>query len=644
MPCREPAQRGPKWFERTADITKYTESQKALQWGNTVESARRSLHNKGNQPALSVEAAARLLWGGFSRYGLKALSRIIEYPPGGASSRVQAQTLAAQWHALEGNLERAGQVVKAAREEIRDYDLLIADYREVYWLDIDLAIQAGQQKRARQAANELYEAVGEGDRDSLLWCLNAQRPAPSDRFPGDPWLDTINRVYHREGLARIGLNTHSENARINHLSGCKTDSGESAEQPKVSVLVAMYNASDTLEIALDSLLGQTWNNLEIIVVDDGSTDDTWGVLQDKYGSVPGVQLLRNEQNYGAYASRNRALLASTGDFVTAHDADDWSHPQKIELLASALGAMLERGDPGVVYCNRARVRENLRFVGSWRPGDRILRTDLPSLMMPRSIVNELGGWDPVRVGADKEFMLRLRRRYGREAMRSVCAAAPLTFSLVSETSLTSERGASLRTLRWGLRHDYRRLVEAWHYGVSMPDELWIDPAAGPDYRPFFAPRAIRAVDRFHPSYAAILVLDLSLARHLGRPFRQWLEGLRTQSDPVGIMDWPHPLRNYTRRQRARYLDWYIRKGFALISPGEQAQTHRLVCIDSPALEWVLDSAPTIITQGTSHLVSAGEGLEASDSSIEQRLANLRAVLGPAALPPSDPKRATKALK
>jgi glycosyltransferase involved in cell wall biosynthesis len=87
-----------------------------------------------------------------------------------------------------------------------------------------------------------------------------------------------------------------------------------------------YDAQGTIAIAIESVLNQTWSNLELIVVDDGSGDHTWEVLQSFAARDPRVLVLRHEQNRGAYAARNTALRHATGDLVTVNDADDGCIP------------------------------------------------------------------------------------------------------------------------------------------------------------------------------------------------------------------------------------------------------------------------------------------------------------------------------
>jgi glycosyltransferase involved in cell wall biosynthesis len=96
--------------------------------------------------------------------------------------------------------------------------------------------------------------------------------------------------------------------------------------PKVSVVIPVYNRQNLVAACIDSVLGQTHPALEVILVDDGSTDETHAILQG-YGDR--IRVIR-QSNAGPYVARNRALEAATGSLVTFADSDDRMHPEKIE--------------------------------------------------------------------------------------------------------------------------------------------------------------------------------------------------------------------------------------------------------------------------------------------------------------------------
>ncbi|MBR6965248.1 glycosyltransferase [Candidatus Saccharibacteria bacterium] len=101
--------------------------------------------------------------------------------------------------------------------------------------------------------------------------------------------------------------------------------------PKVSVLVAAYNVSEYLEKCLESIAQQTYKELEIIIVDDGSTDDTNQICQQFAKSDSRIKLIQ-QKNAGLSAVRNAGLKVATGDFVMFVDGDDFIDKRMVEEL------------------------------------------------------------------------------------------------------------------------------------------------------------------------------------------------------------------------------------------------------------------------------------------------------------------------
>ncbi|WP_392533148.1 glycosyltransferase family 2 protein [Nostoc sp. C117] len=102
--------------------------------------------------------------------------------------------------------------------------------------------------------------------------------------------------------------------------------------PKVSVIIPAYNTEAYIEKAIKSALEQTLNDIEVIVVDDGSTDKTVEVA--KSFSDQRLKVIVNEQNLGAAGARNRALRAAQGEWIAVLDSDDWYAPERLEKLVS----------------------------------------------------------------------------------------------------------------------------------------------------------------------------------------------------------------------------------------------------------------------------------------------------------------------
>ncbi|MCX4172736.1 MULTISPECIES: glycosyltransferase family 2 protein [Paraburkholderia] len=122
----------------------------------------------------------------------------------------------------------------------------------------------------------------------------------------------------------------------------------------ISVVIPTYNREATIARAVESALKQTWTDIEVIVIDDGSTDGT----QEVVGAIndPRVRYLRNDRNLRGGASRNKGGRLARGEYIAFLDSDDEWLAGK---LATQMEAVLERGNPKAVVCyTRLLVRRN----------------------------------------------------------------------------------------------------------------------------------------------------------------------------------------------------------------------------------------------------------------------------------------------
>jgi glycosyltransferase involved in cell wall biosynthesis len=111
--------------------------------------------------------------------------------------------------------------------------------------------------------------------------------------------------------------------------------------PLVSVAIPVYNGRATVAAAVRSVLAQTYRNLEVIVVDDGSTDGTWDVLRPFGSSIRAIR----QANAGIAAARNAGLAAATGQFIALMDSDDLCEPERIAAQVRFLSEQ-----PELVLC------------------------------------------------------------------------------------------------------------------------------------------------------------------------------------------------------------------------------------------------------------------------------------------------------
>jgi glycosyltransferase involved in cell wall biosynthesis len=117
--------------------------------------------------------------------------------------------------------------------------------------------------------------------------------------------------------------------------------------PFISIIIPSYNRGEFISRAVHSVLCQTFNNVEILVVDDGSTDDTLQQLQQLQGKDPRLKIIQHENNLGAQAARNTGIRAAMAPYIAFLDSDDEWLPNKLERQISLIES--SNNNVGVVY-------------------------------------------------------------------------------------------------------------------------------------------------------------------------------------------------------------------------------------------------------------------------------------------------------
>lgn len=174
-----------------------------------------------------------------------------------------------------------------------------------------------------------------------------------------------------------------------------------ANTPLVSVLMTAHNIACYIEAAVTSVLRQTWQRLEVIVVDDASTDDTWTILQRLEKSDLRLRCRRLNTNLGTYFAKNHALTIARGDFIFFQDADDLSHPERIRL-----GMQILMQDD--VVCVRG-VHSRVTFPsGQVLPvNGRVKRPGFITLGLRRQVFDDIGFFNCTTKASDDEFVERM---------------------------------------------------------------------------------------------------------------------------------------------------------------------------------------------------------------------------------------------
>ena len=193
---------------------------------------------------------------------------------------------------------------------------------------------------------------------------------------------------------------------------------------KISVLVPTYNCVPYLKRALESVLNQTFKDFEIIVINDGSVDNTKKVVESYQKANPGKIVYIYQENQGVAVARNAGIKAAKSDYLALLDADDIWCPDRLEKGMETIGS-----DPGIglVHANITRVDENgmtlstpvrdLKYLtGPMFENIFLRKADIacPTVLFRKACCDEVGLFDPhlTRLGCeDRELWLRIARKF-----------------------------------------------------------------------------------------------------------------------------------------------------------------------------------------------------------------------------------------
>lgn len=395
-----------------------------------------------------VRALEAQAWGGLGAEAADQLAALARDPAAHPLVRSEAVLRLAPWLDFQGDAAGALKLLRGMEGWAGAAQL--ADRRRL----IPLAFLQMREGRTASARSTLA-ALPDSDADAVLARANTARD-------DDERLAILNALYAARGLAPLAKADPAAPLGLYNLTTPPLVAGL-PDIGKVSVIIPAFKAEPFIAHALRGLQNQTYRNLEILVVDDCSPDGTLDVVRRMAETDPRIVPLQAPQNGGAYPARNIGLQHATGDFLTTHDADDWSHPQKIEQQLAPLAA-----DPALmasaVYW--VRCRHDLRATTNWKLSADVLHWSYSSFLFRRAVLDRNGPWDAVRAGADTEYVWRFERAFGQQAFVKVQPGVPMAWALDDDTSLTRAKATHISTNYHGLRHVYR---EVCHYWLSRPE-------------------------------------------------------------------------------------------------------------------------------------------------------------------------------
>jgi glycosyltransferase involved in cell wall biosynthesis len=187
------------------------------------------------------------------------------------------------------------------------------------------------------------------------------------------------------------------------------------KMPRFSVIMPLFNKAPYVKKALDSIVTQSFKDLECIIIDDGSTDNSAAICEDFINSltpsfINSIRVIR-QPNSGVAAARNNGVMASHGQFVCFLDADDWWEPEMLEEMDRLIKEYPDAGlyatnyvyfKPGKTHVALNLERGYMNYPEAYLHGEMPVWTG--AVCMPRKVFNEMGGF-PKGIKLGEDFLL-----------------------------------------------------------------------------------------------------------------------------------------------------------------------------------------------------------------------------------------------
>lgn len=231
--------------------------------------------------------------------------------------------------------------------------------------------------------------------------------------------------------------------------------------PKVSVIMTAHNAADTIARAIESIVFQTWPNLELVIVDDASIDGTWeqiSISKRKYPHL--IRSVRLECNLGTYIAKNVGISESSGSIVMFQDSDDYSHPNRVTVQAAHLVENPSTQGNRTRYCRFDPSDGRLIKVSGYET-----KFGLITLAVRRNLFDEIGYFNPVRRAGDDEWFQRARALVGPQKFKNLDVAlymAELRSNSLAQDLLSGVGPEGITQVISGSRAEYNKLYVDLH--------------------------------------------------------------------------------------------------------------------------------------------------------------------------------------
>ena len=226
------------------------------------------------------------------------------------------------------------------------------------------------------------------------------------------------------------------------------------DTPLFSVIIPLYNNENYIVKSVESVLNQTFQSFEIIIVDDKSTDESYNTVKNKYSGHKKIKIFQNQENIGVYKTQNFALTKTEGQYIALLGSDDIFLPTRLEEDYKWLQTSK------FVISRYQRISEKTNKVIKTRFSESMISFD-------KCVLKELGCWLNCQFSGDLEFLNRIRLVYGKNAINYNNSILYKAIKKKDKTNLTSVY--NLQTSKYRDFKSYWQILHK-HYDKKLDKE------------------------------------------------------------------------------------------------------------------------------------------------------------------------------
>lgn len=372
----------------------------------------------GRVPTGELDRLEAVLWLGYESAARHELAALGSASNPNKTERLEARAVLARWHALHGDYESAVELLDDADEQIVSIEQELAAVRA------DCLVRTGEPRAALSLlAPFVHRRSADASTLIRVGCARARIDPPKNHGSGR-LVEALNQIYARDGFALLRRHDVAAAVDFSNVEAPVPQYEPVDSVPPVTVIVPIDRPTKALNAALRSLSAQSWPRLEILLVGDTGEPSSRRAMETWMEKDDRIRSIDTEVGADSPSRLSAGLREAGGEYVMFHQADEWSHPQRVELMATAL-----RSDPSVIAVGTSVVELGDDLLPRWpdpTSAASFLAPNSHSMMLRRSMLAEAGFDDLALHPTNDELVALIESRWGPDAIQWLETDSPMS--------------------------------------------------------------------------------------------------------------------------------------------------------------------------------------------------------------------------